>query len=111
MVKTLVSIYPVFFFISVFSIIIIRLILIFRLYAIKGNNLFGHSAENEIISFLASMTLPFKLTEEPKNHRANSIIRTLNKLKTAYWWLMLSLVIFIITLNVLEHGFGNKILD
>lgn len=111
MAKTFAITYVVFFFISIFAIIITRLILILRLYAIKDSKVFASSAENEIISFLASLTFPFKLTEEPSNQRTNKIIKTLNKLKTIYWWLMLTLVIFIITLNVSEHVFDNKIFD
>lgn len=111
MVKTIAITYVVLFFISIFSIVITRLILILRLYAIKDSKVFGSSVENEIVSFLASMTLPFKLTEEPNDQKTNRIIKTLNKLKTAYWWLMLTLLVFIITLNVLEHGFDNKIFD
>lgn len=111
MAKTFAITYVVFFLIGIFTIVLTRLILILRLYAIKDSKVFGSSAENEILSFLASITLPFKLTEEPKNQKTDRIIKILNKLKTAYWWLMLTFVIFIIALNILENGLDNKIFD
>ncbi len=109
--KTIAITYAIIFFISIFAIIITRLILIFRLYAIKDGKIFDKTAEGEIFSFLASMTLPFKIKEDLNDTKTLKIIRTLNKLKTAYWWLMFTLLIFIVTLNVLEHGFNIKVTE
>ncbi|MBK9479644.1 MAG: hypothetical protein IPP56_09525 [Bacteroidetes bacterium] len=109
--KTIAITYVIIFFVSIFTIVITRLILIFRLYAIKDGKIFDKSAEGEIISFLASMTLPFKIKEDPNDIKTFKITQTLNKLKSAYWWLMLTLLIFIVTMNVLEHGFNIKLAE
>lgn len=109
--KTIAITYVFFLFVTIFTIVITRLVLIFRLYAIKDGKIFDKTTEGEIFSFLASMTLPFKIKEDPKDIKTLKIIRTLNKLKTAYWWLMLTLLIFIVTLSVLEHGFNTKLTE
>ena len=109
--KTIVITYAIIFFISIFTIIITRLVLIFRLYAIKDGKIFDKTAEGEILSFLILMTLPYTLKEDPSDTKTLKTIRILNKLKTAYWWLMLTLLIFIVTLNILEHGFNIKVTE
>ena len=105
--KAIAIAYVIFFFTCVFIIIISRLILLLRIYAVRDKKIFDSSTVGEIIGFLASMTLPFKLKENPDDPTVR-IVKVLNKLKTAYWWLMLTLLIFIITLNILEHIYHIK---
>jgi hypothetical protein len=92
---------------SIFSIgltfiVLTRFVLILRLYALKDGKIFSSTIEGEIISFLASQTLPFPLSVTDADSKTSRIVRFLNILMTAYWIFLLSIIAFVVILNILS---------
>lgn len=85
------------------------LIKLFNIKAITPDQI--ASKEEDLVGIIASIVLPHAIKEDQQNKKANAVIKNMNKLKNVYWILMGSLVIFIISLNVLEHQFGYKVFD
>ena len=90
--STIENVWGILFSLGLMLVVVTRFILILRLYAIKDSKIFDKTVEGELLGFMASQTLPFKIENDEENPKANRVINILNKLKAAYWLLMLSLL-------------------
>lgn len=93
--KTLILTYLWISLASMLCIMIVRIVLMRKLYRIKDEKIFAEGMGMEIFSALVCIPLPFNIPKqtEPATHE---LVKKINKLKNYYWWLVLGVILVLV---------------
>ena len=87
---------------AMLCIIIARVVLLKRLYALKNDLVFEGSVGMEILSGFISSLFPFKLASKNKDPESETIVKKLNTLKNYYWWLGLAVILVLVVARIAD---------
>ena len=105
MPEIITIVYVAIVIVGMFGTMMVRLIIFHELRSSKENPDLTTFTDFRFGNFLAHIVIPFHIQENAEEPEINRMIRNLNQLKTIYWSLLLSIPVFGIVANVLEHWF------